>query len=463
MKGHARSLGRPAALLALLLATSLAPAGSAWGWDGVVQVPLGGVKQVTYRGTILRLSVGSADVAEISPMGTSEVLIKGRQIGSTSMMVWGREGGQSAYLIQVGVDLEALSTSLKELFPGEQVTLVSAGETLMLKGSVSSMEAMHSLSEWIDGIKHSLGKEGARLRVLNRLELAGSQQVQLEVRFLEVSRSAMRKLGLSLHGKYEGNTIGITGPSSESPSVEGTLATPFSDTMKLLFVSKPDLPFPFSTMISVLSSRGLAKTLSEPTLVALSGQEASFLVGGELPVPIPLGMGQVSLDWKKFGIVLDFSPFVLADQTIQLKVASTVSDIDESKTIQLSGWVVPRLISRFSSTTVRLRSGQSFAIAGLLSDKIRSKVDKVPLFGDLPVLGMLFRSTQYQREETELVVVVTASLIRPQDPNDLPGLPGEFENLDPNDFRLFLLGWLEGPEAKAGDRAARPSGRVGYR
>lgn len=461
--------GTMAGLVAICCVAVLLQATPARAWDGVVQLTLGGVKQVVYRGAILRLSVGSPEVAEISPLGGSDILIKGKQIGSTTLMVWGRDGGQSSYLIQVGVDTESLAANLKELFASEGVTLQSAGETLMLRGTVSSLEAMQSIADWAEGYKLSLGNAGTRLKIINRLELAGSQQVQLEVRFAEVSRSAMRKLGLSLRGQYGGHDFGISGPGKipaiESDSSTGVLAPPLTNAMQVLFVSDPKGTFPFTSMLSVLSSRGVARTLSEPTLVALSGQQASFLVGGEFPVGIPLGLGQVSLEWKKFGVQLDFQPFVLQDQTVQLKVASTVSDLDWSNSFSLGGNTVPSLTSRFSSTTVRLRSGQSFAIAGLLSDKVRNVVDKVPVLGDIPVIGMLFRSTQFQRDETELVVVVTARLVQPLAATEMPALPGEGETNDPNDFELFLMGWLDGlQQEKSNTRpASRPSGRVGYR
>ncbi len=460
--------GARATLLGLGLSLLLALPGAAWAADGVVQVTLGGVKQVMSRGAILRLSVGDAEIAEISPLGSTEILIKGKRIGSTTLMVWGRDGDQASYTIQVQPDAEEVAATLRELFPEEPVTVAVSGMTLVLRGKVSGLDALESISRWAESYKASLGQGAGRLGLLNRMELPAKQQVQLEVRFAEVSRSAMRKLGVSLIGGYDGNIGGVFGPSSGVPALESqalpiNLPTPASEAMGILFLSDPQRNFPFNALLSILSSRGLAKTLSEPTLVAMSGQKANFLVGGEFPVPIPLGYNQVSIEYKKFGVQLEFEPLVLSDDTLQLKVGSTVSDLDFAKPLRLQSTTVPSLTTRSSETTIRLRSGQSFTIAGLLSDKLRSTVDKVPLLGDIPVLGMLFRSKHFQREETELVVVVTARLVGPSDSKRLPPLPGEATDSDPNDFELFLMGWGEADRPNPEQAGARPAGRVGYR
>ena len=474
--GVRRVLGVLAVLTVLGAAPQIAGASS-----GVVQVVLGGVKHVAARGSILRLSVGNSDVAEISPVGSTEILIKGKQIGSTTLMVWSREGNQASYTIQVVPDAEEVSEALKALFPGEPLSAQMAGTTLVVRGQVTGPDVVAAVDSWLASYRGSLGKEGARLTMLNRVELPPRQQVQLEVRFAEVSRTAMRKFGMSLVGQYQGHTGGVFGPQAGFPDYSklaathrglgplplpvtlGEIGAPMSESMGVLFMTDPLMELPFHALISVLSSRGMAKTLSEPTLVALSGQKANFLVGGEFPVPIPLGFNQVSIEYKKFGVQLQFEPVVLKDKAIQLKVGTTVSDLDFTRTIQLQSVAVPSLTSRTSETTVRLRAGQSFAIAGLLSDKMRTTVDKVPLLGDIPVLGMLFRSKQYQREETELIVLVTANLVEPQDSRRVPPLPGEDVISDPNDFELFLMGWGEVDRPVRSKRGSRPAGRVGFR
>jgi len=192
--------------------------------------------------------------------------------------------------------------------------------------------------------------------------------------------------------------------------------------------------------LNVLEQSGLAKMLAEPTLVALSGQEAKFLVGGEFPIPMSSSLGAISVLWKKFGIILNFTPTVIADGALHLKLSTEVSDVDPTRSVTIGGISIPGLTSRQSETTVRLADGQSFAIAGLLSDKVQSSISKIPLLGDIPILGALFRSVSYQRNETELLVVVTAHLAKPVAPHDAPHLPTENELNDPNDIQLFLLG-----------------------
>jgi pilus assembly protein CpaC len=333
--------------------------------------------------------------------------------------------------------------------------------------------------------------EVARLhakQVANLVKVTGNQQVQLEVKFAEVSRTGLRDIGVNFFYKSKtGNQIGgITGngvsPGSflnttTNPAIPGTggrgtavpgiqppdvLSPQFSTQgFSLFFSNFPD--FPFSAMVSLLESNALAKVLAEPTLVTLSGQEAKFLAGGEIPIPLAGSLGQVTVEWKKFGILLNFTPTVISDNTIHLKLATEVSDIDPTLSVSVGGSTIPGLSSRQSETTVRLGNGQSFAIAGLLSDKIRSQIQKVPLLGSIPILGALFRSSQYQRQETELLVIVTARMAEPLAPHQVPPLPTDFEMNDPSDLQLFLLGMDGTPNASVkAASAGGPSGASGY-
>jgi pilus assembly protein CpaC len=258
---------------------------------------------------------------------------------------------------------------------------------------------------------------------------------------------------------------GPLGPYGGQPP--DVMAQPFGDAFAIFFSSYS--PFPFSAMLGLLESNGLGKVLAEPTLVTMSGQEAKFLAGGEFPIPIASALGQVNVEWKKFGVVLAFTPTVIASDTIHLKMSAEVSDIDPGASITLSGNIIPGLTSRQSETTVRLADGQSFAVAGLISDRTRSTIDKVPLLGDIPILGALFRSVMYQREETELLVVITARLVKPLAPHEVPSLPMPGAERSPDDFDLFFLGLDEvdlqpdtsvPQEPRAEGRG--PSGAVGF-
>jgi pilus assembly protein CpaC len=240
---------------------------------------------------------------------------------------------------------------------------------------------------------------------------------------------------------------------NQMPTLIGAQA--LQPAFNLVFTTAQAAELPISATLSLLSSRGFAKTLAEPTLVALSGQDASFLAGGEFPIPMAAGLGVQSAQFKKYGIQLGFTPFVLGDDAIQLRLHTTVSEIDFAVAVNISGGSVPGLKTRDSSTTIRLRNGQSFAIAGLLSDTMNSLVDKLPGIGDLPIIGALFRSTRFQRNETELLVVVTAHLVTPVGEGERIRLPGEDEISDPSDLELFLFGTME-------SHSAAPAGRVGY-
>ncbi|MGC4122015.1 MAG: type II and III secretion system protein family protein [Myxococcales bacterium] len=348
--------------------------------------------------------------------------------------------------------------------------LSAAGDLLVLEGQVSDVR-----------IPERVG-EVARLhskQVANLLQVTGQQQVQLEVRFAEVSRAAMREMGVHFFHKQEGTRVaGMTGPgtspgnflnTTSNPSIPGAgvrsgtgqppdvLAPMFSNAFSLFF-SQNFSGFPFSVTLNLLAENDLAKILAEPTLVTLTGQEAKFLAGGEVPIPISSALGQVNVTWKKFGILLNFTPTVIGQDTIHLKLATEVSELDPTLSVTVAGSTIPGFSSRQGETTVRLGDGQSFAIAGLLTDRTRSQVAKVPLLGSIPVLGALFRSTSYRREETELLVVVTARLARPMAPHELPPLPTD-EVRPPSDWQIFLLGAEQGlrPPSQGG-----PAGAVGF-
>jgi pilus assembly protein CpaC len=420
-----------------------------------------------------RVAVADPSVADLKVVATTQLLLTAKSAGTTDLTLWNRANEPLVIALVVTRNLEPLRKQLKDLFPGEKVTVTGAGELVILSGEVSDVRIPERLVE--------VARLHAK-QVANLVKVSGNQQVQLEVRFAEVSRSSLRQIGVNVfHKSSDGNLVaGMTGRGT-SPGdigVPGTGANgraaagmppeifrpQFNNGFSMFLSSFPD--FPFSAMLSLLESNGLAKTLAEPTLVTLSGQQARFLAGGELPIPLGGSFGQVQVEWKKFGILLDFTPTVIAGDTIHLDMKAEVSDIDTSLSITIGGTTIPGLTSRQSETTVRLGDGQSFAIAGLLSDRIRSQIERVPFLGSIPILGTLFRSTQYRRDETELLVVVTARLAKPVAPHQLPPLPTERELNHPGDLELFLMGWDGGgkPEPRAGATAVAggPSGARGF-
>ncbi len=420
-----------------------------------------------------RIAVAEPAVADLKVITPTQVLLTAKGAGTTDLTLWNRENVPLVIALRVTRNLDPLRNQLSELFPGEKVAVSAAGDLVVLSGEVSDVRIPERIAEV------------ARLhspQVANLVKVQGNQQVQIEVRFAEVSRSGLRELGLNLfHKSRNGREVGGVFSSgtfpgdflntAQNPAIPGTgprgLAAPgqppdvpypaISSSFSLFFSGYGG--FPLSAMLNVLEGSGLARVLAEPTLVTLSGQEARFLAGGEFPIPLSSALGQVSVQWKKFGILLGFTPTVIGENTIHLKLAAEVSDLDPTASITVAGTAIPGLSSRQSETTVRLGDGQSFAVAGLLSEKVRSQIDRIPVLGSVPVLGALFRSTRYQRSETELLVIVTAHLARPLAPHEVPPLPTDFET-PPGDLALLLLG-VDAQPAAPGRPPARPNARRG--
>ena len=440
-------------------------------------VDLGASKYVSVGGSVKRVSVGSA-IAEVDAFPPDQLLITGKKLGHTSITVWRDSGRVDVLPVTVGVPRDAIASLLNAAIPSlNNLTVDGAGTSVVLSGTVGDSADVERADKIVRGfLPAGTGQNEQQATIVNLLRVANDQQVQLEVAFAEVSRSALKQVGINLWSRSFGQknwTGSLLNPQTPVPGINaidpskppGTVPTelppttsdgtplvipPISGAFSAIFGLGNNYEFPFAAALSVLSNRGYARTLAEPTLVALSGTKTSFLAGGEFPVPLPIALGQLAIEWKKFGIQLDFVPTVV-DDTIQVNVDMAVSDLDFSLGIKLANVTVPGLTSRHSAATVRLKDGQSFAIAGLLSDKVRSNADKVPLLGDIPILGMLFRSTRYQRDETELIVVVTARRVRALDQR--PQLPAEFDHSDPSDLELFLLGTYE---SKASNDAPTP-------
>jgi pilus assembly protein CpaC len=408
-----------------------------------LQLEAGQNRLLVLSDEVARVAVADPRVADLKVVTPNQILLTAKGVGATDLTLWNRSNQPLVISLQVSKNLDRLRKQLKELFPGENVTVSGAGELAVLSGQVSDVRAPERMAE--------VAKLHAS-QVANLVQVSGNQQVQLEVRFAEVSRSGLKEIGVNLFASSnDGRQVGgmtargsgsfTTLPSTVpvSPAPPPVPGAQFPNAFNIFFSNAWKLPF--SAMLNLLESNGLAKVLAEPSLVTLSGQEARFLAGGEIPVPIPSTLGQVQVEWKKFGVMLNFTPTVISENTIHLRLATEVSDIDPSLGVSIGGVSIPGLVSRQSETTVRLGNGQSFAIAGMLSDKVRSQVDKVPLLGSIPILGALFRSSAYKREETELMIVITARLAQPVAPHQIPPLPTAYENSDPGDFNFFLMGW----------------------
>jgi len=421
---------------------------------------------------IARVAVADPAVADLKVITPNQVLLTSKGAGTTDLTLWNKDNVPLVIALQVKRNVEALRRQLKELFPKENVTASAAGDLVVLVGEVNDLRTPERVAQ----VARLHGKQ-----VANLITVGGDHQVQLSVRFAEVSRSGLKQIGVNLFGgSSNGQQVGgMVGPKNflgtfldkQDFHVPGTglpgqppafPTAPFGQSFQLFFGSAT--PFPFNVTLSLLEENGLAKVLAEPSLATLSGQEAKFLAGGEIPIPLATSLGALNVQWKKFGIQLGFTPTVLDQGTINLKVAAEVSDIDPANGIQANGIFIPGITSRQAETTVRLGDGQSFAIAGLMSEKVRSTIDKVPGLGSIPILGALFRSSQYQSQETELLVVITVRLVKPVAPHEVQPLPNDFEGQNPDGMAFFLMGWDEAgaPKRSPKTTARGPSGAGGF-
>ncbi len=451
----------------------------------IVTVALKDSKVVTLKGAPEQVSISDSDVADVKILSSRKLLVMAKQLGQTRITVIDKSSRILNYLVQVTVPINTLTNRLMEIFPRQAIRVQAAGDTIVLSGTVDSVMVSERAAQIATA---HLKASGQNSKVLNFLTIRGRQQVQLKVKIAEVSRSALKQIGVNAWHRNADRAAGILAPGTRldqnlAPELgtngnslppgggvvgSGTSVPPVpminppfvTGAFGLLFSTQDSSAFPLSIALNLLAGKGLAKILSEPSLVAYSGQKASFLSGGEFPVPIPQGLGQTGIEFKKFGVQLAFTPTVLNDQQIQLKVSTTVSDRDESAAVQIQGTSVPGLATRNSETTVQLKDGQSFAIAGLLQEKVESTNSKIPLLGDLPLLGMFFRQSSFRRSESELVILVTANLVRPLNPGEVPPLPGEDEQSDPGALRFFLLGTTDAEDPIRHRRG--PAGPVGF-
>jgi len=388
---------------------------------------------------IARVSLTSADIADALVTGQSQLLVHGKTPGSISMFVWDRAGAVKRYEIAVQRDLARLNDQVKQLFPNEHIEATSNGKSVVLSGMVSSKDVGEK------AVAVAAGYVDKPADVVNLFQIqAGprSNQVLLRVRFAEVSRSAMSEFGMSIFTSPTGihNNVGrVTTQQYPAPgytdlawtkadssfgsdvtSAEGKLA--FSDFLNVFLLNQK---YDLGVLIKALQNRGLFQSLAEPNLVAESGKEASFLAGGEFPVPIAQGSGAnigVSIMFKEFGIRLNFTPTVNGDR-VHLKVRPEVSTLDYGNAVLLSGFRIPSLSTRRAETELELGNGQTFAIAGLMSNQMQNTMQKVPGIGDIPILGYLFRSQAAKRDQTELVVMITPEILPNNSPGVTPNLP----------------------------------------
>ncbi len=366
------------------------------------------------------------------------VFLSGKAAGTTQLTLWGdRNQLIGTFEIIVSPDVAGLKKSLHDIFPEENVSVGFSGQFITLTGTVSSAMKLTKILTLAKAFAAD-GDDKEDSKVINLLQVGGIQQVMLEVRIAEISKAVSSRLGINF--AWSGSdTFGLslldhlTGIAEDGVS----LLSGGSINAVLGFLGGD----PVIVAIDALQEDGLLQILAKPTLIAQSGHSASFLAGGEFPFPIADDFDTITIEWKPFGISLSFTPTVLGNDTISLAVSPEVSELDFTKTMSYAGYVVPSIDTRRMSTVVELKDNQSFAIAGLLKNYVRESVKKFPILGDIPILGALFRSTRYQKHETELVVIVTPHLVKPINADELPLPTDSFE--DPSPFEILMLGMLE--------------------
>jgi pilus assembly protein CpaC len=371
---------------------------------------------------IARVSLTSAEVADALVTSPSQLLINGKMPGTISMFVWDRGGALRRYELTVQRDLALLTEQLKALFPTENIAAYANGKNVVLSGSVSNKDVIEK------AVNVAAGYVDKKEEVTTLLQLgqgAGTNQVLLRVRFAEVSRSAMTQLGVNFaaNGAKDGRYFGrSTTQQFAAPQWDEQGRFVFSDFLNLFFFdSKEQL----AVVVKALSDKGLFQSLAEPNLVAESGKEASFLAGGEFPIPIAQGSGAnigISVMFKEFGVRLTFTPTVNGDR-VHLKVKPEVSALDFNNSVVLGGFRIPGLTTRRTETELELANGQTFAIAGLINNTMLQSLSKIPGLGDIPILGYLFRSKAAEKNQTELVVMITPEILPNNSRGVTPNLP----------------------------------------
>ena len=439
-----------------------------------IMIAVGKTEDIRVDAPFTDITVGDAEVADVTPLTDHSLSILGKKIGTTRVSIYG-EGKRLVGLfdVEVSYDISRLSSEIRRI-TGGGIKVSSVNGRIMLSGS--SHDAV-TLDKAVV-IARQFAPD-----IINTVQVLQPQQVMLEVRFVEASRAAGRELGVqwnsfgkntltNIGSRVESGQLPVTtpgGPFQQPPYkfppnqlggkniVDSTI--PISSIVAAGVLSGT-APFGFllgsmnrgalsiDVAINALEQKGLIRSLAEPNLVALSGDTASFLAGGEYPIPVPGGLGTVTIEYKKYGVGLAFTPTVLRDGLINLKIVPEVSELDISHPIQFLGYSIPPLTVRTASTTVELRDGQSFVIGGLLQNKSTTAQQQLPWLGDVPVLGALFSSKRYQKDETDLAIIVTPRIVRPSRPGDPVKTPLD-NTLPANDIDFFLMGKAEISPAEA--------------
>ena len=401
---------------ALCFALFLAASGVSAQAGQEIVLAVGNSVVVPGGGTLTRVAIGDPNVADATLAGPTEVLVNGVAPGSTSLFIWTQAGTRSNYTIRVTLDAPSLEREINALFPTENIRVTAVGRSVILSGRLQDPRVE-------DKVVQLASSMGENVTVMNNLSIPNPGQVLLQVRFAEVSRTWQRELGPTAY-IYSGNNVdAVLGPvdNVRTSDDDDSIAEVFSDAVNFFLFHDPS---GVAAFVQALERNGLFKSLAEPNLIAMPAETASFLAGGEFPFPVLQGANNnnsVTIQFKEFGIRLNFVPNITNSGAIRLRVSPEVSALDFANGLAIQGFTIPSLLTRRATTVVELEDGQTFAIAGLVDNSITENVSKVPLLGDIPILGELFKSTDLRQNRSELLVLVTPRIVQPLD--DEPPLP----------------------------------------
>jgi len=398
-----------------------------------------------------RVSVGNPEIADIKLLPNNELYVLGRRLGSTNIMAWDKKNRLIDIIdIEITHDLNGLKNRLHRFLPQQNLAVQTSQGQLLISGETSSLQKMNTAVELAQGYAEAASVEQHKSSVLNLISIGGGHQVMLEVVIAEVQRDVARQFDVDFFIFNQGSKLagGIAGGGAQfttGASIADTFSNVFVDN-RGFFAKYANKNLLMNFAFDVAKQNGMAKVLAEPTLTALSGQQAEFLSGGEFPIPVSQTNGSTTIKFKDFGVGIKFVPTVLDSGQINLNLNVMVSEISNVNAFTLgvantgTSLVIPSIIKRTTATTVELADGQTIAVSGLISDNLRETVDQIPGLGDIPILGQLFKSQSFRSGQTELVILVTPRLVRPFNKQDI-SLPTD-GFVTPSDVEFYLLGKL---------------------
>ncbi len=414
----------------------------AWGFaqDDIINLSVNESYVLNTLLKVNRVQIGNPEVATVKVLNAHELMLSGKDVGETDVRIWDKDKQEKLFVVRVGV--KAMTTKqvaeiVKQVSPDGSISFTLTPQRLLLTGTVPNASRGERLEKILTNLDYN---------VVNMITVSGQQQVQLFVRVAEVVKGNPMRAGVSFRDKRD--RYGVTPPGNLGNS------TSFLVNADEIMLDVRDIIFPhndafqigvnpsgtdFYGVLSLMEGHHIARLLAQPTLVVESGKSASFLAGGEIPIPVAQDNNTISIEWKEFGVILDFSPVILEDNIIAIKLNQEVSALDWSNGIALGSLLLPAFTTRNTETSVKVRDGESFVISGLLNEEIRSTVDKVPFLGDIPILGALFRSSAFDKNETELAVVVSAKIVSPIAAGNKITMPGE-KMTNPGFWEAFFLG-----------------------